>query len=189
MTPSTRACLLGLLASCLLTAAVAGQGRSSFPPGGRGTPVPSVGVEIIELRAAGTTYDVRVRTTGPGDGLQVLLFVQDQRSYRFKLAANLDQNGRPVFPRVSHSDRSASPPSAVWTSTFTSPLGDAPLRLVAIACARGLRAQQNPEKEADAFRFLPFGAATTEEELFRILEGFEWRPLGYTDVHINPRSL
>ncbi|HEY6360166.1 MAG TPA: hypothetical protein VIX63_03640 [Vicinamibacterales bacterium] len=187
MTPIPRVCLLSLVGSCLLTAMLAAQGKPTFPQGGRASQAANVRVEIVQLRKLpGPAYEVRVRLTGWAGNRQpqVLLFVQEQKGRRFFLAADRDANGRPLFPTRSKLDPPVEATSE-WTSKFSSPVGDAPVRVLAVACIPGARASLYPEKEADAFKYLPFGEAATEEQLFRILAEFDWRPVGYTDLKVD----
>ena len=52
----------------------------------------------------------------------------------------------------------------------------------AVACELGERAGWDRARDLGALSYLPFGEASSIDQVLRILAEFDWRPIGYTYV-------
>jgi hypothetical protein len=183
MTSLVRIVVAGLLASCLVSATSSAQTRPSSP--GRGSfearqQAGRVRVEILELRALREPdFGIRVNVSGASSDRpqQVLIFAQDQRSGSFRLAARREgKGGEPLLPKMIES----GPSTTLWSSVF--PMSFSTNAVFAVVCELGERAAWDKRREFGAVSYLPFGEATSIDQVLRMLSEFDWRPLGYTYV-------
>jgi len=167
---------------CLFAALLSSTSSAQSLPRGRvfnARPAERVRIEVLELRPLrDPSFAIRVGLSGliGGRPLQVLIFTQDEKSGSFRLAIDQGAKGPPRLPKLS----SAAESTAEWTTTFVMPFGRP--TVYAVACEVSDRAKGDWARELGALSRLPYGEATSIDQVLRLLAEFDWRPVGYTYV-------